>query len=389
MSQAQAGRARAATVLALSLLPACISPDPEKRNRALADVAPLASPGAIEVLAELPRPPGNLAVLPDGRIVFTWHPESKPEEHVALLTGKTTWEPFPDAAWQHERDDGPFWVAPLALRVDGKGRLWILDHGDYGSETASLTAFDPETRAVLSRYEFPGDVAEWGSLLNDFFVDAAREVAYVADTSPFEFDPALVVVDLARKTARRVLVDHPSVSAEDQHLVVQGTFIKVLGMPLKLDVDTIALSADGEWLYYGPLSGARVWRVPTAALRDASLSEEELAARVEEWGPKPISDGGVMDAQGRLWLTAVEHEAIAVLEPDRRLNVLARDEELLPWPDGLALAPEDDGYVYAAVSELHRCLGADLDELPRYAPFRLVRVPRVPAPEPGPVPGQR
>lgn len=341
-------------------------------------MAPLVSAAAIEVLAELPRPPGNLAVLPDGRVVFSWHPEGNPPEHLALLTGRNSWEPWPDQAWQTEREDGPYWVTPLALRVDARGRLWVLDHGDYGDEPATLTAFDPASRAVLQRFTFPDDVAESGSLLNDFVVDAAREVIYVADTSPFEFDPALVVVDLGRGTARRVLIDHPSVSAEDEHLVVQGVFVKAFGLPLQLDADTIALSADAEWLYYGPLSGSHLWRVPTAALRDETLDEDALAAKVELYGPKPISDGGVMDAQGRIYLTAVEHDAIAVLEPDRGLRVLARDPERLTWPDGLALAPEDDGWLYVSVSQLHRCLGQDLDELPRYRPFRLLRIPRDP-----------
>ena len=353
-------------------------------------MAPLVSAGAIEVLAELPRPPGNLAVLPGGRVVFSWHPEAQPEEHLALLLPGGRWEPFPDAAWQRPRAEGPYWVAPLALRVDQRGRLWVLDHGDYASEPATLTAFDPETRAVLWRFTFPDDVAESGSLLNDFVVDAARDTIYVADTSPFEFDPALVVVNLTRGEARRVLVDHPSVSAEDQHLVVEGVFVKAFGLPLRLDADTIALSADGEWLYYGPLTGTRLWRVPTAALCDTALDEDALAAQVEEYARKPATDGGVMDAAGRIYLTAIEHEAIAVLEPGAggappRLSVLAHDPRLLAWTDGLALAPEDDGWLYVAVSQLHRCIGQDLDELPRYAPFRLVRIPRpAPAAEPPP-----
>lgn len=369
-------------LLALALvLTACGAlPDPEDQNQELRlDVAPLVSAGAIEVLAELPRPPGNLAVLPDGGVVFTWHPEGAPPEHVALLRPGNQWEPFPDAAWQRPREDGPFWVAPLALRVDAQGRLWVLDHGDYGSEPATLTAFDPATRAVLTRFTFPDDVAESGSLLNDFVVDAARQTIYVADTSPFEFDPALVVVDLARGTARRVLVDHESVSAEDQLLVVQGVFVKAYLLPVRLDADTIALSADGEWLYYGPLTGTRLWRAPTAALRDPALDEDALAARVEVWGKKPASDGAVMAPDGRIYLTAVEHEAIAVLEPDRTLRLLARDPARLVWPDGLALAPTDDGWLYVSCSQLHRAIGQDLDELPRWAPYRLLRLPRWPA----------
>lgn len=349
------------------------SPNPDKRNPALGDVAPLLSAAAIEVVAELPAPPGNLAVAADGTVFFTFHPEAAPEVHLARVTAEG-YALFPDEGWQREREDAPFFVTPLALRIDGRGWLWVLDHGDYGSETPSLTAFDCATGELRHRFEFPSDVAGWGSMLNDFVVDSARDLIYIADPSPFEFDPALIVYDVGQRRARRLLENHDSVLAEDLHTVVQGRFMKAFGLTLQIDVDSIALSGDGEQLIYGPLSGGTLYRVPTAALRDLALDEEALAAQVVVHGPKPITDGIVADGAGNVYLTAIEHDALAVSGPDGELSLLVQDPELIAWPDGVCLGPQD-AYLYATCSELHHVIGEDLEGLPDHAPFRIVRVP--------------
>ncbi|MGH8529022.1 MAG: hypothetical protein ACRETN_04140, partial [Nevskiales bacterium] len=37
----------------------------------------------LELVADLPSPPGNLAVSADGRLFFSFHPEAKPEIQIA------------------------------------------------------------------------------------------------------------------------------------------------------------------------------------------------------------------------------------------------------------------------------------------------------------------
>ena len=44
------------------------------------------------------------------------------------------------------------------------------------------------------------------------------------------------------------------------------------------------MDALAEWVYFGAMSGTVLYRVRTADLRDASLSEEALARRVERFG---------------------------------------------------------------------------------------------------------
>lgn len=366
---------RALLGLCVAVLSSCaFSADANKRNTALADLAPVYSSSVVEVVAELPAPPGNLAIGPDGSVYFSWHPEASPKEHLAVLLPDGGWEPFPNSEWQSERDDGPYFVAPLGLRVDSAGRLWVLDHGDYGGDAPSLSAFDLETRELVQRHVFESDVANWGSMLNDLVVDATRGFVYVADPSPFDFDPALVVYDIEARRAWRVLEDHDSVQAEDLHAVARGTFMKAYGLPLQLAVDSISLSADGESLFYGPLSGGTLYRVPTATLRDPP---EEPGERVHAFGPKPITDGIVTDSRGNTYLTAVEHDAIAVLDSEGSLSLLVQSAEYLNWPDGLALSP-DERSLYVTCSQLHNVIGQDLDDLPSHRPYRILRIPLPP-----------
>ncbi|MBL4848949.1 MAG: hypothetical protein JKY65_25785 [Planctomycetes bacterium] len=360
------------TLLVLPLLLcACSTPDPDRFNRVLSGLAPIYSASRLEVVAELSVPPGNLAVSAKGRVFLTLHPEASPEIHVVELGADGELIPFPNAAWQRERDDKPYWVTPLGIRVDSQDRLWILDHGDYGSEPSSLTAFDLATGELVLRHVFSSDVAGWGTMLNDLAVDAERGYVYIADPGPFTFGPGLVIFEIATGEAWRALDDHDSVVAEDFHHVVQGRFMRAYGLALQIGVDSIGISGDGTQLIYGPLSGDRLYQVPTAALRDRAL---DPADSVTVYGPKPTTDGIVVDRAGNVYLTAIEHDALAVLSPgEPRLRVLVSDSERLAWPDGVALS-FDERYLYASVSELHRVIGMDLDELSQHAPFRVVRL---------------
>jgi hypothetical protein len=117
---------RASVLLCWVLVIGC-SLDPGQRNPVEAIGGPLVPSGAIETVVELDEPPGNVTVTPDGRVSFTFHPEAKPGIHVAEVAPDGEIEPFPDAAWQAERDDAPYFVTPLALRTDRSGRLWVLD----------------------------------------------------------------------------------------------------------------------------------------------------------------------------------------------------------------------------------------------------------------------
>lgn len=83
-----------------------------------------------------------------------------------------------------------------------------------------------------------------------------------------------------RGKARRVLDDDLSTTApNDRPIVVDGSVVRGSdGAPLKVNADPFELSADREWLYYGPLEGP--WsRIRTRWLDDPSLPARVVQAR--------------------------------------------------------------------------------------------------------------
>jgi sugar lactone lactonase YvrE len=87
--------------------------------------------------------------------------------------------------------------------------------------------------------------------------------------------------------------------------------------PVTMGSDGIAISSDGERLWYCPLASRRWYSVSTKALLDRSLSDEQVAATVVDQGDKGGgADGLESDDQGRLYATNYEHNAILRRMPD-------------------------------------------------------------------------
>jgi len=273
--------------------------------------APTLPASALELVADVDYPPGNIAVSRTGRVFFTLHPTgSPPMKLVELVGGRPV--PYPDAAQQAAFN------SVLAVRIDRQDRLWALDYASYGWGQPRLVGFDLATNQVVHEYDFPSDVAGFLSMLNDFQVDPRGERIYIAEASPIRQHPALVIYDIAARTSRRVLDGDRSVQAMDYVMHAPGRAIKVLGLfPVRIGVDSIGLDVHGEWLYYGPFTGDRLYRVPTRALDDPALPAARLAAEVEDFGPKTLSDGLSVDDRDTVYITDPEHSAILTLGPDR------------------------------------------------------------------------
>ncbi len=80
--------------------------------------------------------------------------------------------------------------------------------------------------------------------------------------------------------------------------------------PFRVASDGIALSADGDTIYYSPLSSRHLYSVPAALLRDRWIPEEKLAAAVSDLGEKGASDGLEADDKGRIYAGDYEHDSI-------------------------------------------------------------------------------
>jgi sugar lactone lactonase YvrE len=269
-----------------------------------------------------------------------------------------------------------------SLLVDTRNHLWLLDtgrirRGPIVEGAAKLVRVDLYVNEVVKTFVLPTDVLRPDTYLNDLRVDlkkGAEGVAYVTDSGA----GAIIVLDLATGEAMRRLDGHPSTQAEDVLFTVEGAPLYVRRSAdespgrVQVAADGIALSPDGETLYYCPLSSRRLYCVPTSALLNPRVGEEELAGYVRDLGAKPAVDGMIADARGAIYLSAFEQNAVMRRLPNGTIETVVQDPRLL-WPDSFAIGP--DGSLYATVNQLHRQaeFGGGVDR--RERPFLLVRIP--------------
>lgn len=299
---------------------------------------PLLPASRVEVVAALAEPPGNVAVSPDGRVFVNFHPEARPSRDVVeIVSGEAVDWP---------RRNEPLLHGVFSVRIDARGRLWALSPGFHGLVGARLVAFDLASGKLVHRWEIPRSVAPRGSYLQDFQVAPDGRHVFLADVSALAKRPALVVYDVGSGTGKRVLERDPSVTDRPYLIRAKGRDMLLLGglFAMHPAVDTIALDAAGEWLYFGPMSHETLFRVRTADLVDDALGAAALSACVEPFGAKPQTDGASTDVGGNVYLTEVESASIALLGKDRVLRTLVRDPRWR-WPDGLSFGPEDWLYV--------------------------------------------
>lgn len=303
----------------------------------------------------------GVTVSHSGRMFVSYPRWNEPFDlSVAELAGSTSGalKPYPDEAWN--RWDPRLRIAPgtrfvcvQAIYVDAKDRLWILDPasprfaGVVPGE-AKLVQVDLATNQVVKVIHFDAAVAPKESYLNDIRVDTQRDIAYITDSGK----GGIVVVDLAAGTARRTLDGHPSVLAEDIAITIDDK--PLLGGDSKtprVNSDGIALSADGETLYYQALTSRTLYRIPTSVLRDANATPAQVGAAVQRVGATVVTDGMEIDSAGNVYFTAIEHNAVMVRTPAGELRTLAKGPEL-SWPDTFAWG--DNQTLYVNTSQIHR-----------------------------------
>ncbi|MEI6411893.1 MAG: L-dopachrome tautomerase-related protein [Bacteroidota bacterium] len=327
---------------------------------------------AVQVVATLPEPPGNLAVSAEGRIFCTYHAESRPDVKVwELIDGKPV--PYPDASWQQPRGEGqPFLDQIFNIRIDRQNRLWTCDHGFHGLKQPRLLAFDLKTNTLVKQIDIPKDLCGVGSYIQDMQIDSAGEKIYVADIGVMAQRPGLLICDVQTGKVRRVLDRHPAITEEPYEINSQGRKMYPLGFYwMHPAFDPIALDKTNEWLYVGPMSGSKLYRIRTSDLNNESLSAEALGQKVEFYANKSQCDGLSMDLAGNIYLTGIEDGSILVIDSTRTQRTYAK-HPLMRWPDGLSFGP--DGWLYIADSDIPDVMMKSKAHILGSAPFYIFRV---------------
>lgn len=297
--------------------------------------------------------------------------------------------PYPDEQWnawrnvrRDELDPSDHWVCVQSVVADGRGSVWVVDPAAPAVDGLvpggpKLVRIDLATDRVARVIRFGQDVAIPGSYLNDVRFSKDGKYAFLTDAGQ---RGALVVVDLAAGAARRVLDGDPSTQPE------QGVVVSTDGKPLRYPdgrkvlfaADSIALSSDGAWLYWKPLTGTTLYRIQTAALTESGLAGKDVSSQVQPYGKVGPTDGlWIGRGTDTLYVTSIQDNAIKARDlsqgPAGGLRTVVQDPRLR-WPDTFSQGP--DGSLYVTTSRIQDSAFLHRDA-PLALPTRLWRLRRL------------
>ena len=283
-------------------------------------------------------------------------------------------------------------ISVQSVVADGLGTLWVLDTGAPNFSKpikggAKLVAVDLKTNTIRRVYTFTEDVVLPTTYLNDVRFDfriGNGGYAYITDSSSTG-PGAIIVVDLENGTAIRRLNGANSTSPDPYFIPkVEGQILMNRNKdgstsPFRLASDSLAISPDGNILYFAPLTSRHLFSILTEVLRDRTIPDIDLPYHVEYWGEKGASDGMITDAKGTVYAGDYENNSIRKILSNGIIETIAHDPRIL-WPDTFSIGP--DQYLYVIVNQLHRQgrfhYGKDLRQKP-YSLFRM-KIDEFPAP---------
>ena len=187
------------------------------------------------------------------------------------------------------------------------------------------------------------DAAKTNTYLNDVRFDNKRNFAYITDSGL----GGIITIDLATGKAHRSLDGDPSVMPDKSiKIVIDGKpVLGPAGNTPSFHSDAIALSPDGEYLYYQPIAATTLYRVKTDSLRDPNGKPKP-----EKYAKTFPLDGIWMDAKSNIYLSNLQQNAVSRLTPDRKIETMVMDQRL-QWPDTFSQGP--DGAIYISASHIN------------------------------------
>ncbi len=318
----------------------------------------------------------GVAATPDGRL-FVNYPywlDTHQYSVVEVKDGKAV--PYPDAAWNSFKkgEDGQNkFVCVQAVYADDNGLLWIVDPAgialkDVYQHAAKVVTVDLKTDKVARVYRFPESVAGKKSYLNDIRVDTQRGFAYLTSSS----NGGIVVLNVKDGSSRFVLHGTPSTTSDSAyHFMQNGKELTNADGVVKVNSDGIALSADGQWLYFKPLTDDKLYRIDTSVLRDFSTTVKQVEVAVQDLGKFVATDGMALDGDGNLYLGDLENDRIVKVTPDLKMTTLVQDRDKLIWPDSYSIA---GGFLYISCSQIQLMPWFNGGKNLTHLPYRVYRM---------------
>lgn len=299
----------------------------------------------VQVALTLETPCNGVSTGPDGRLFVLYarvdgtQAQGLPEV-VEWING--TGVPYPSAQWNSyagpSSDPATTLVRVNSQRIGPDGNLWVVDTGSpgFGSpvilpEGPKLVVVDVQTNDVTRVYNM-GNVTKSSSLLDDIRFHPAAGKAYLTDAGV----GALIVLDLATGSAIRVLDGDESTGAFTP-ASAEGVLLRSsTGQPEYIMADQLEVSPDGVYLHWQPASGG-MSRIETAYLDQAFYNSSlatVLSTYVEPFALTPSTGGTAIDAEGSIYVSDTDRQAIEKVYANGTRTTIVRDERLL-WVDAM------------------------------------------------------
>jgi sugar lactone lactonase YvrE len=350
-----------AVLLSISSAAHAQSATDDIKSKAQRLVAPLVEPrdSRLQPVATFDHQVTGVTVAPDGRIFVNfprWTEDTPISVGEVMPDGST--KPYPNEEWNAWRNAKMSEISPndhfvcvQSVVADRRGSLWVVDPAAPGAEKTvkggpKVVEIDLKSNNVKRTFAIGPDVAGPASYLNDIRIAPDGRFAYLTDSgSP----GGLVVLDIESGQAWRVLSGDPSTQFDPSVTVMTD------GQPLRrpdgrqplFNADSLALSKDGNTLYWQALTGKTLYRIATVGIQDAAAAAH---ARPETVATTEPADGLWMGENDEIYLSSLASNAVKVVNPgDGSVRQVLTDSRLR-WPDTFSQGP--DGAIYVTASHI-------------------------------------
>ena len=281
-------------------------------------------------------------------------------------------QPYPN------RDLSRSFAAVIGIQASKDGTLWWLDMGN-DKISPKLIGWDTKSDKLRAIHVIPKEASVTNSFHQDFAIDEKRNRIFIADMSRGgmidESEPAIVVVDLTTGQTRRVLSGSKFFQPGDNPISAEGNAMKMTDdkdkvHEIKLGLNPIAIDPENEWVFFGPMTPGKLYRVPASSLGDFSKTDSEIESQIEGYARKPSCDGIAAGNDGKVFITNVDDNEINVATKSGTTTWI-KDERLI-WPDGLYVAPDQS--VVVTVNQLNRAATFNGGQSKAKPPYQILRI---------------
>lgn len=275
---------------------------------------------------------GDISYTSDGRLFVQWNNylNGTTGPPIAEVVNGTSIA-YPNEEWNSWNSSDPsmdpatHYINAAANRIGPDGNFYVLDNGYTDTYGPKIVSFNITTNELVNTWPLENMTAS-DSQWDDFRFNG--NMIYLTDLSA-----AIGLLDMTTGSTRRVLVGAESTTAyfpmsAAGKLMSLGTSYAFTG------ADQLEVAADGTYLYYQPCNGG-MWRIETALLDTAlynATAADALSDLAEPYAPTPSTGGTAIDADGTVYSSDANRNAILRTFSNGTMDTLVQDDRLL-WVD--------------------------------------------------------